>query len=113
MVVPANPVDTGQAEREGAAFVWQATAEAARERLEQTLETLRGQGLTVDGEVGDYRPLVALDKAMREFRPDHVVISTQPEERSTWLRHGVVADARERYDVPVEHVVVEAAVPHR
>jgi GABA permease len=36
VVVPANPVDTGQAEREGAAFVWQATTEAARERLDQT-----------------------------------------------------------------------------
>ena len=68
------------------------------------------QGLTVDGELGDYRPLVALDKAMREFRPDHVVISTQPEDRSTWLRHGVVADARERYDVPVQHVVAQESV---
>jgi GABA permease len=113
VVVPANPVDTGQAEREGAAFVWEATAEAARQRLEQTLATLREQGLTVDGRVGDYRPLVALDEAMRGFGPDHVVISTQPEDRSSWLRHGVVADARERYDVPVEHVVVETPLPQR
>ncbi len=112
VVVPTNPVDTGQADREGAAFVWEATAEAARERLDETLEVLRADGLTVDGELGDYRPLVALDKAMREFQPDHVVISTQPEERSTWLRHGVVADARERYDVPIEHVVV-AVIPQQ
>jgi GABA permease len=110
VVVPANPVDTGQAEREGAAFVWQATTVAAQARLDQTLEALRSRGLAVEGEVGDYRPLVALDKAMREFGPDHVVIATQPEERSTWLRHGVVADARERYDVPVQHVVVHAPV---
>ena len=110
VVVPANPVDTGQADREGAAFVWEATAAAAQERLDATLEELRGRGLTVEGELGDYRPLVALDKAVREFGPDHVVISTQPEERSTWLRHGVVADARERYDVPVQHVVVQAPV---
>jgi len=113
VVVPANPVDTGQADREGAAFVWEATTQAAQERLDSTLEALQGDGLTVSGELGDYRPLVALDKAMREFRPDHVVISTQPEERSTWLRHGVVADARERYDVPVQHVVAEpAALEH-
>ena len=110
VVVPANPVDTGQAEREGAAFVWQATTEAAQQRLDQTLEDLRSRGLTVEGELGDYRPLVALDKAMREFGPDHVVIATQPEERSTWLRHGVVADARERYDVRIQHVVVHAPV---
>jgi GABA permease len=110
VVVPANPVDTGDAEREGAAFVWEAAARSAAARLEQTLATLRGQGLTVDGELGDYRPLVALDKAMREFRPDHVVISTHPSDRSSWLRHGVVADARERYDVPVQHVVAQESV---
>jgi GABA permease len=110
VVVPANPVDTGQADREGAAFVWQATTEVAQQRLDQTLEELRSRGLTVKGELGDYRPMVALDKAMREFGPDHVVIATQPEERSTWLRHGVVADARERYDVPIQHVVVHAPV---
>ena len=110
VVVPANPVDTGQAEREGAAFVWQATTVAAQQRLDQTLEDLRSRGLTVEGELGDYRPIVALDKAMREFEPDHVVIATQPEERSTWLRHGVVADARERYDVRIQHVVVHAPV---
>jgi len=111
VVVPANPVDTGQAEREGAAFVWQATTVAAQERLDRTLEELRSRGLTVEGELGDYRPMVALDKAMREFGPDHVVIATPPEERSTWLRHGVVADARERYDVAVQHVVVHASAP--
>jgi len=113
VVVPVNPVDTGQADREGAAFVWEATAKAARERLDRTLEALREDGLTVDGELGDYRPLVALDKAMREFEPDHVVISTQPEDRSTWLQHGVVADARKKYDIPVQHVVTKESVPTR
>jgi len=108
VVVPTNPVDTGQADREGAAFVWEATAEAARARLEGTLETLRGDGLTVDGELGDYRPLVALDNGMREFGPDLVVISTHPEEHSTWLRHGVVDEARKRYNVPVQHVVARS-----
>jgi GABA permease len=71
------------------------------------LETMRRDGLTVNGELGDYRPLVALDKAMSEFRPDHVIVSTHPEDRSSWLRHGVVADARKRYEVSVQHVVAE------
>jgi GABA permease len=108
VVVPANPVDTGQADREGAAFVWEATTRAAQERLDETLSTLQARGLTVRGELGDYRPMVALDEAVREFRPDHMVISTHPEERSTWLRHGVVDEARKRYDgIDIEHVVVE------
>jgi GABA permease len=111
VVVPANPVDTGQADLEGAAFVWDATAVAAQERLDRTLEELRSRGLTVRGELGDYRPLVALERAMQDFGPDHVVIATHPEDRSTWLRHGVVDEARRRYDVPVQHVVVHTAVP--
>ncbi|HET6561984.1 MAG TPA: amino acid permease [Marmoricola sp.] len=106
VVVPTNPIDTGQADHEGAAFVWDATAQAARSRLEQTLAALRDQGLTVEGELGDYRPLVALDEAMHTFEPDHVVISTHPGEQSSWLRHGVVDEARKRYDVVVEHVIV-------
>jgi GABA permease len=44
VVVPANPVDTGDAEREGAAFVWEAANRSAGRRLEQMMTTLRGQG---------------------------------------------------------------------
>lgn len=109
VVVPANPVDTGQAEREGAAFVWEATEQAARERLERTLQILGDQGLTVKGELGDYRPIIALDKAVREFHPDRIVISTQPQDQSTWLHHGIVDEARRRYEIPVQHVVVAPA----
>jgi GABA permease len=108
VVVPANPVDTGQADREGAAFVWEATTKAAQQRLDETLETLREAGLTVRGELGDYRPLLALEQAVREFHPDHLVIATHPEDRSSWLRHNVVDEARKRHpDLEVEHVVVE------
>ena len=74
---------------------------------------LREHGLTVDGELGDYRPLVALEQALRHFDADHVVISTQPDDQSTWLHHDVVARARERLDVPVHHVVVREAEPRR
>jgi GABA permease len=112
VVVPANPVDTGQADLEGAAFVWDATTRAAQQRLDSTLETLREQGLTVEGEIGDYRPLVALEEAVRRFEPDHAVISTHPEDHSTWLRHGVVDEARRRHpDLRVDHVVVQPVAP--
>ena len=39
------------------------------------------------------------------FRPDQLVISTHPEEHSTWLRHGVVHQARHVHSLPVTHVV--------
>jgi len=44
---------------------------------------------------------------MRTFGPDELIISTHPPERSHWLERGVVAGARERFALPVTHVVVD------
>ena len=103
--VPANPVDTGQAEHKGAVYLWEATRRAAQERLDATLEILRSDGLRADGAVGDYRPMVAIDEAVAQFQPDGIVISTHPVERSAWLRDDLVARAARKYDVPVDHIV--------
>jgi nucleotide-binding universal stress UspA family protein len=80
---------------------------AAAERLQASLEAMRAGGMNVDGEVGDPDPLQAIDDAIRTFSPDEIVISTHPEGRSNWLEQGVVDGARERFDVPVTHVVVD------
>jgi GABA permease len=107
--VPANPVDTGQAEQHGPVWVWEATVEAARWRLQRTLEILRSEGLDADGELGDYRPAHALEHAVARFRPDVLVVATHPEGRSSWLRHhDIVTRARERYGLPVRHIVASA-----
>jgi GABA permease len=109
--VPANPVDTGQAEKTGAVWVWEATVLAAQERLDRTLAILRAEGLEADGRLGDYRPLHALGEAVTRFQPDRIVISTHPEARSSWLgRHDVVTRARETYRVPVDHIVSHVPV---
>ena len=108
--VPANPIDTGQAMHAGAVYLWERTAEAAQERLDRTLQHLQENGLQGRGELGDYRPLRALAKAVEEFRPDQLVICTHPEERSAWLRYDVVERARESYpNIGVTHVVVHHA----
>ncbi len=44
---------------------------------------------------------------MRTFGADEIVISTHPEGRSHWLERNVVGDARDRFDVPITHVVVD------
>jgi GABA permease len=100
--VPVNPVDTGQAERTGPLFVLDATVTAAHERLDAILTALRDIGLSADGELGDYRPLRALDTAVRRFQPDQLVIA---EARSAWLRLGMVDRVRAAYPIPVIHVV--------
>jgi GABA permease len=106
--VPANPIDTGQAMHQGAVYIWPATIEAAQARLDRTLEILRSEGLRADGALGNYKPLKALADAVAQFQPDRLVICTHPEDRSAWLRYDVVDRARETYDLPVTHVVVES-----
>jgi GABA permease len=86
---------------------------AAQARLETTIGRLESVGVDVRGEVGDLDPLVAMDGAVREFHPDEIVVSTHPAGRSNWLERGVVAAARERFDVRVTHVIVDLAAQRR
>jgi nucleotide-binding universal stress UspA family protein len=80
---------------------------AAQERLERSLGKLREEGIEASGEVGDGDPLQAIEDALRTFGADQIVISTHPEGRSNWLERGLVTQARERFAVPVDHVVVD------
>lgn len=82
---------------------------AATERLQASLDAMRAAGMKADGEVGDADPLQAIDDAIRTFSPDDIIISTHPEGRSNWLEQGVVDGARERFDAPITHVVVDLA----
>jgi hypothetical protein len=59
------------------------------------------------GEVGDADPIQAMDDALRTFGADEIVISTHPPGRSNWLEKEVIGRARERYPVPITHVVVD------
>jgi GABA permease len=79
----------------------------AQERLGATLTRLSAVGIEARGEIGDVDPLVAIEDAVRLFHPDEIVLSTHPDGRSNWLERGVVGAARERFDVPVTHVVVD------
>ena len=80
---------------------------AAQERLDSSLARLRSAGVEARGEVGDGDPLQAAEDALRTFGADEIIISTHPEGRSNWLERGVVERARERFTVPVTHVVVD------
>jgi hypothetical protein len=81
----------------------------ASERLDASLEAMRAAGMTAHGEIGDADPLQAIEDALRTFAPDELVISTHPPGRSHWLERDVVEHAKERFDLPVTHVVVDLA----
>jgi hypothetical protein len=79
----------------------------AQERLRRSLARLEQEGIQASGEVGDGDPLQAIEDALRTFGADEIIISTHPEGRSNWLERGVVSGARERFAVPIHHVVVD------
>ena len=81
----------------------------AQQRLNASLARLREAGLDAKGEVGDAEPIQAMEDAVRLFGPDEIIISTHPKGRSNWLEQGIVDAARERFTVPVTHVVVDLA----
>lgn len=81
-------------------------AEAQR-RLDDCLARLAAAGISARGEVGDVDPLQAIEDALRTFGADEIVISTHPVGRSNWLERRVVEAARERFALPIRHVVVD------
>jgi hypothetical protein len=80
---------------------------AAQERLDVSLSRLEEAGIRARGEIGDGDPLQAIEDALRTFGADEIILSTHPEGRSNWLERGVVQKARERFAVPITHVVVD------
>ena len=102
VVCPAlnSPLRTWTSDEDGARA-------AAQARLDVSLGRLTAAGIHVRGEVGDGDPVQAVDDALRTFGADEIVISTHPAGRSNWLERGVVQAVRERFDVPVTHVIVD------
>jgi hypothetical protein len=80
---------------------------AAEARLRSSVAELERLGISTRGEVGDADPVQAIEDALRTFGADQIIISTHPEGRSNWLERGVVTSARERFAVPLTHVVVD------
>jgi GABA permease len=81
--------------------------EQAEERLRRSIDALQSAGIRARGAVGDSNPVQAIEDALFEFPADEIVISTHPPERSNWLEKKTVERAREKFDVPITHVVVD------
>jgi hypothetical protein len=79
----------------------------AQDRVTESVRALTARGVNARGEVADSDPLLAIEDAMTTFAPHEIVISTHPQGRSNWLEKKVVPRARERFDVPIDHVVVD------
>ena len=80
----------------------------ARERLEQTLEGLRGDRVEADGLVGDADPLVATEDALGTFPADEVLIVTHSGDKAEWFEEDLFDRAAERFEPPLIHVELGA-----
>ena len=102
VVVPAlnSPLKHWASDEDGART-------AAHQRLDASIARLAHEGIAARGEVGDADPVQAIEDALRTLGADEVIISTHPEGRSHWLERGVVTGARERFALPITHVVVD------
>jgi hypothetical protein len=79
----------------------------AQDRLDDVVTRLEREGVPVKGDIGDADPIQAMEDALRLFPAHEAIISTHPPGRSNWLERGVVQRARERFALPVSHVVVD------
>jgi hypothetical protein len=96
--------------REGYVVYEDTRRASAGRRLDRTLEALRLEGIKASGFVVDADPVAAVRDALVQLepRPDEIVVSTHPRQRSGWLRRDVVERIRRAAEgLPVEHVVVD------
>jgi hypothetical protein len=102
IVVPATPLAGHATWKEGEA------TSVAQARLDRAIATLRELGADVRGEVGDANPLLAIEDALRAGRFDEIILSTLPPGPSRWLKLDLPNRVRERFAVPVTHLIGEA-----
>jgi hypothetical protein len=77
----------------------------AHRRLEIGLERFRKMGIEVTGEVGDGRPLQAIEDVLAREAFDEIVLSTLPPGLSRWLKLDLVHRVESAYGLSVRHVI--------
>jgi hypothetical protein len=81
--------------------------ERAEEVQEETVERLGEEGVDAAGDTGESDPLLAIQDALQTFEADEIVLFTHSGGDANWLEEGLVDEAKERFEPPVRHLVVE------
>jgi hypothetical protein len=77
---------------------------AARERLQQLLDSLEQDGIVAAGMIGDPDPYTAVMNAVQFFHISQIVVSTLPAAQSKWMADRLVERVRDATGKPVEHI---------
>jgi hypothetical protein len=81
----------------------------AEEVQQETVERMDEEGIDAAGDTGESDPLLAVQDALQTFPADEIVLFTHPGGQHNWLEEGLVDEAKERFDAPVRHLLVEAS----
>jgi hypothetical protein len=82
--------------------------ERAEEVQEETVERMDEEDIDAAGDTGESDPMLAIQDALTTFPADEIVLFTHPGGAHNWLEEGLVEEVKERFDGPVQHLVVEA-----
>jgi hypothetical protein len=74
---------------------------------EETVERLNEDGIDAAGDTGESDPLLAVQDALQTYPADEIVFCTHGTDGRNWLEEGVVDEARERFEQPVTHLIVD------
>jgi hypothetical protein len=74
---------------------------------EETVERMDEAGVDAAGDTGESDPLLAIQDALQTFPADQIVLFVHPGGERNWLEEGLVEEARERFEPPVSHFVVD------
>jgi hypothetical protein len=90
---------------------WMSDPDPAIERAEavqeETVERMDEEGVDAAGDTGESDPVLAIQDALQTFAADEIVLFTHPRGERNWLEEGVVDEVKERFGLPVAHLVVE------
>src|SRR4051794_10884704 len=81
-----------------------AEADAAQE---ETVERLEEEGVDAAGDTGESEPATAISDALATFDADRIVVFSHPEGDRDYREDAGLADAEERFGIPVTHALIE------
>jgi hypothetical protein len=73
---------------------------------EETVERLEEEGVDAAGQTGESDPGVAIQDALATFAADRIVIFSHPEDERDYREDDGLADAEQRFGVPVTRAVI-------
>ena len=80
-----------------------AQADAAQE---ETVERLEEEGVDAAGDTDESEPAVAIQDALATFKADRIVVFSHPEGDRDYREDDGLADAEQRFGIPVEHALI-------